>query len=132
MLKFRRAYDTLHDLSNPRCAYSAVAHFCTLNAMALFVIGYCIRRIALADEPCLRAGALTALLSFLFANCVEYYEHRYVMHDLEHPAGDHSSVHHRYFTASSMFLKSFQVRPLLRTVARCEACLCAASVPLYS
>lgn len=107
--KFRRAYDALHDLTSPGCKYNAVAHFATLNAIALFVIGYCIRRILLAPEGlCLKAGGLTVFLSFLFANCVEYYEHRYIMHDLENPHGDHSAVHHRYFTASSMFLKSFQ------------------------
>jgi len=106
--KFRAAYDDKHALqSTAPGGYSAVRHFATLNAMAGFVMLYCAWRIISAPEPHWLAGGLVSTLSFLVANLGEYALHRFDMH---HPdsKSDHSPVHHRYFTAGSMFLKSFQ------------------------
>lgn len=90
-------------------AYSGAVHFAVLNAMALFVLLYCAWRIGTAPTLAAdwRGGAWTCALSFVFGNLVEYWLHRFDMH---HPdsRSDHSPVHHRYFTAGSMFIKHFQ------------------------
>jgi hypothetical protein len=110
--KFRQAYDEKFALSSGARelklgTYNAVVHFVALNTIAACVIAFAVWKICTAPEAHWRAGALTCVLSFIFSNFAEYYLHRFDMHHPESKS-DHSPVHHRYFTANSMFLKSFQ------------------------
>jgi hypothetical protein len=104
--KFRRDYDEKNDLHSNK-TYDGTLHFAQLNAMALFVMLYCVWNICQAVDPIWRGGLIICFCTFLFANSVEYCKHRFDMHHPESES-DHSPVHHRYFTATSMFLKSSQ------------------------
>lgn len=51
------------------------------------------------------------ILTFLFCNIVEWYEHRYVLHII--PTPTRHLVHHQFFTDRNMFYDSFQDSKLI-------------------
>jgi len=87
--------------------YSPYRHFATINVSCIFGIavsvwmgGGMVELLSHVDS------VIMALLSFLFANAVEYWAHRSKLH---HPLirTRHSHVHHRFFTDKEMSLDSF-------------------------
>jgi len=106
--KFRREYETAN--IGPDSGYNGNRHFVSLHIVVLTHQAICLWLLyrstpSLHDVPW--AGATwTIVLSFLLANLCEYAKHRFDMH---HPLSksDHSPVHHRYFTANSMYLTTF-------------------------
>lgn len=99
--KFRTAYDP----TIPTW-YSGILHFSLLNIMVGFVMLHSFYTIFGANYHAVGIYHLTTmlLLTFVFANYLEYLAHRYVLHD-PHDKNHHGAVHHRYFTHNAMFMQ---------------------------
>src|SRR5206468_3898825 len=98
--KFRAEYDSKNDLMNLK-KYNAAFHFTLLHAIIAInvaVVTYLLFTTSTWREELIR-GFVTYGITFVFGNFVEYSLHRFEMHSPTSTM-DHSSVHHRYFTAN--------------------------------
>jgi len=85
--------------------YSGVLHFAFVNALALAVL---VAAAAQLERP--RWSLLTVLVTFLYANLVEYLAHKGPMHRRTRGLGlvfqRHTLLHHQFFTAQAMEAQS--------------------------
>ncbi len=107
MSKEYRAYYRNHELSSN---YSGGLHLFFVSIVCISIIVYCVY--ALDFEGFRNLQLVSIPITFIYANLVEYFAHRYPMHHKYKGFGlvykRHTGQHHRFFDESDMVCESME------------------------